>query len=120
MDEEGYVHLVGRRKEVIIRAGFNVYPREVESRLEAHPAVREAAVVGVPDPLLGEATCACIVPVEGAIVTSQEIVDWCRETLADTKIPDLVRFFDAFPRTGTGKIRRVELSRVIQSESRPA
>ncbi len=120
VDEEGYVHLVGRRKEVIIRAGFNVYPREVESRLEAHPAVREAAVVGVTDPLLGEATCACIVPVEGAIVTSQEIVDWCRGTLADTKIPDQVRFFDALPRTGTGKIRRIELSRLVQSMGRSA
>ncbi len=120
VDEEGYVHLVGRRKEVIIRSGFNVYPREVETRLEAHPAVREAAVVGVADELLGEAICACIVPVEGAIVTGQEIVDWCRVTLADDKIPDLVRFLDAFPRTGTGKTRRVELSRVIQSESSPA
>ncbi len=120
VDEEGYVHLVGRRKEVIIRSGFNVYPREVETRLEAHPAVREAAVVGVADELLGEAICACIVPVEGAIVTGQEIVDWCRVTLADYKIPDLVRFIDAFPRTGTGKIRRVELSRVIHSGSSPA
>lgn len=120
VDEEGYVHLVGRRKEVIIRSGFNVYPREVETRLEAHPAVREAAVVGLADELLGEAICACIVPVEGAIVTGQEIVDWCRETLADYKIPDLVRFLDAFPRTGTGKTRRVELVRLIQSEGSPA
>ncbi len=120
IDEDGYVHLVGRTKEVIIRAGFNVYPREVESRLEAHPAVQEAAVVGVPDTLLGEATCACIVPEEGAIVTSQELQDWCRSTLAETKVPDLVRFLDAFPRTGTGKIRRVELSRVVQSETRSA
>ncbi len=120
IDEEGFVHLVGRRKEVIIRSGFNVYPREVETRLEAHPAVREAAVVGLANELLGEAICACVVPVEGAIVTGQEIVDWCRETLADYKIPDLVRFLDAFPRTGTGKIRRVELSRVIHAESSPA
>ncbi|MEJ2204735.1 MAG: AMP-binding protein [Gemmatimonadota bacterium] len=119
VDEEGFVHLVGRRKEVIIRAGFNVYPREVESRLEAHPAVQQAAVVGISDPLLGEASCACIVPVEGAIVTSDEILDWCRETLADPKIPDQVRFLDAFPRTGTGKIRRIELSRLIQSEGDP-
>lgn len=118
VDEEGFVHLVGRTKEVIIRAGFNVYPREVESRLEAHPAVREAAVVGVADTLLGEATCACIVPEEGAIVTSQEIQDWCRSTLAEAKVPDLVRFVDAFPRTGTGKIRRIELSRVVESEAR--
>ncbi len=120
VDEEGYVHLVGRRKEVIIRSGFNVYPREVETRLEAHPAVREAAVVGLADELLGEAICACVVPVEGAIVTGQEIRAWCRETLADYKVPDLVRFLDAFPRTGTGKTRRVELARLIQSEGSPA
>ena len=116
VDEGGYVHLVGRRKDVIIRSGFNVYPREVESRLEAHPAVQEAVVVGMPDPLLGEAICACIVPIEGAIVTDPELVDWCRETLAESKVPDQVRFFDSFPRTGTGKTRRVELARLIQSE----
>ncbi|MEQ9399225.1 MAG: class I adenylate-forming enzyme family protein [Longimicrobiales bacterium] len=116
VDEGGYVHLVGRRKDVIIRSGFNVYPREVESRLEAHPAVQEAVIVGMPDPLLGEAICACIVPIEGAIVTDPELVDWCRETLAESKVPDQVRFFDSFPRTGTGKTRRVELARLIQSE----
>ncbi len=115
LDEDGFLHLVGRRKEVIIRSGFNVYPREVESRLEAHPAVQEAAVVGITDPLLGEAICACIVPIEGAIVTETEIVDWCRETLSQSKIPDQVRFLDSFPRTGTGKIRRVELSRHVVS-----
>jgi fatty-acyl-CoA synthase len=116
VDEEGYVHLVGRRKEVIIRSGFNVYPREVEDRIQAHPAVRDAAVVGVPDQVLGEAICACVVPVEGAIVTGQEIKDWCRVTLADYKVPDLVRFLDEFPLTGTGKVRRVELARMIQAE----
>lgn len=116
VDEEGYVHLVGRRKEVIIRSGFNVYPREVEDRLLAHPAVREAAVVGVPDEILGEAICGCIVPVEGAIVTGQEIRDWCRVTLADYKVPDLIRFLDEFPLTGTGKIRRVELARMMHAE----
>jgi fatty-acyl-CoA synthase len=116
VDEEGYVHLVGRRKEVIIRSGFNVYPREVEDRIQTHPAVRDAAVVGVPDQVLGEAICACVVPVEGAIVTGQEIKDWCRVTLADYKVPDLVRFLDEFPLTGTGKVRRVELARMIQAE----
>ncbi len=116
VDEEGYVHLVGRRKEVIIRSGFNVYPREVEDRLQSHPAVWEAAVVGVPDQVLGEAICACVVPVEGAIVTGQEIKDWCRVTLADYKVPDLVRLLDAFPLTGTGKVRRVELARMVQAE----
>jgi acyl-CoA synthetase (AMP-forming)/AMP-acid ligase II len=93
-----------------------VYPRELEDRLQAHPAVREAAVVGVSDQVLGEAICACIVPVEGAIVTGQEIKDWCRVTMADYKVPDLVRFLDAFTLTGTGKVRRVELARTIQAE----
>jgi acyl-CoA synthetase (AMP-forming)/AMP-acid ligase II len=116
MDEEGYLHLVGRRREVIIRDGFGVYPREVEYRLQAHPAVREAAVVGIPDDVHGEAICACIVPIEGAIVTGPEIMDWCRVTLADYKVPDLVRFLDEFPRTGTGKPRRVELARTIQAQ----
>ncbi len=117
LDEEGYLHLVGRRKTVIIRSGFNVYPREVETRIESHPAVQEVAVIGVADPLLGEAICACIVIVEGAIVPGHEIVDWCRETLAEDKVPDLVRFLDRLPRTDTGKVWRVELSRVVQSGS---
>ena len=120
LDEEGYLHLVGRTKDVIIRSGFNVYPREVEARIESHPAVQEAAAVGVPDDLLGEAICACVVPVEGAIVTGHEIVDWCRGTLADDKVPDLVRFFDELPRTDTGQVRRVELSRRARSEGQTA
>ena len=116
VDEEGYVHIVGRRKELIIRGGFNVYPREVEDRLHAHPAVLDVAVVGMPHEVLGEAVCACVVPVEGAIVTGEEIKEWCRGALADYKVPDLVRFFDSFPLTGSGKIRRVELARIVSAE----
>ena len=119
LDEEGYLHLVGRKKDVIIKAGFNVYPREVEARIESHPAVQEAAAVGKTDPLLGEAICACVVPVEGAIVTDQEIVDWCRETLADSKVPDLVRFIDELPRTDTGQVRRTDLARAMAAEGPP-
>lgn len=116
VDEEGYLHVIGRRKEMIIRGGFNVYPREVEDRLHAHPAVLDVAVVGLPDEILGEVSCACIVPVEGAIVTGEEIKDFCREVLADYKVPDLVRFLDGFPMTGSGKVRRVELARMISAE----
>ncbi len=116
LDEEGYLHLVGRRREVIIRDGFSVYPREVEDRLQVHPAVREVAVVGIQDDVLGEAVCACIVPIEGAIVTGPEVMDWCRVTLADYKVPDLVRFLDDFPRTGNGKPRRIELARMVRAE----
>jgi fatty-acyl-CoA synthase len=74
------------------------------------------AVVGLPDEILGEVSCACIVPVEGAIVTGEEIKDFCREVLADYKVPDLVRFLDGFPMTGSGKVRRVELARMISAE----
>ncbi len=116
LDDEGFLHLVGRSKDVIIRSGFNVYPREVEARVESHPAVREVAVLGVADPLLGEAICACIVPIEGAIVSENEILDWCRETLADAKVPDVVQFWDELPRTDTGKLRRVELSRRFKAD----
>lgn len=116
LDEEGYLHIVGRRKELIIRGGFNVYPREVEDRLHAHPAVLDVAVVGLPHEVLGEVVCACIVPVEGAIVTGEEIREWCRGVLADYKVPDLVRFLDSLPLTGSGKVRRVELARMISAE----
>ena len=116
VDDEGFVHIVGRRKELIIRGGFNVYPREVEDRLHAHPAVLDVAVVGLPHEVLGEVVCACIVPVEGAIITGEEIKEWCRGALADYKVPDLVRFFDSFPLTGSGKVRRVELARMVSAE----
>ncbi|HEV2131446.1 MAG TPA: AMP-binding protein [Longimicrobiaceae bacterium] len=116
VDDEGYLHVLGRRKEMIIRGGYNVYPREVEDRLHAHPAVLDVAVVGLPHEILGEVACACIIPVEGAIVTGEEIKDFCREMMADYKVPDLVRFLDTFPMTGSGKVRRVELSRMISAE----
>jgi len=91
-----------------------VHPREVENRLGLHPAVQDVAVVGLPDAILGETISACVVPVEGAIVTEDELKEWCRATLADHKIPDLVRLFDAFPMTGTGKVRRVEVARLLR------
>jgi fatty-acyl-CoA synthase len=72
--------------------------------------------VGLPHEVLGEVACACIVLVEGAIVTGEEIKDFCREMLADYKVPDLVRFLDSFPMTGSGKVRRVELARMISAE----
>lgn len=116
VDDEGYLHIIGRRKELIIRGGFSIYPREVEDRLHAHPAVDDVAVVGLAHDVLGEAVCACIVPVEGAIITGEEIRDWCRGALAEYKVPDLVSFFDSFPLTGSGDVRRIELARAISAE----
>jgi len=114
LDDSGCLHLVGRHREVIIRSGYNVHPRELEDRLHMHPAVQEVTVIGLPDVILGESICACVVPIEGAIVTEDELRDWCGATLAEHKIPDRVRLFDGFPMTGTGKVRRVEVARLAR------
>ncbi|HJR62933.1 MAG TPA: class I adenylate-forming enzyme family protein [Gemmatimonadaceae bacterium] len=113
IDEDGYVRIVGRSKETIVRGGYQIYPREVEDQLRAHPAVDDVCVIGVPHDILGELVCACIVPVEGAVITGEEIKEFARDTMADYKLPDLVRFFDAFPMTGSGKVKRRELERVV-------
>ena len=113
IDEEGYVRIVGRRRETILRGGFQIYPREVEDQLRAHPAVDDVCVIGVPHDIMGELVCACIVAVEGAVITGEEIKDFARDTMADYKIPDLVRFFDRFPMTGSGKVKRRELERAV-------
>ncbi len=116
IDEDGYLQIVGRRKELVIRNGLNVTPREVEDVLRLHPGVDDACVVGIPNDVLGELVCACVVPVEGAIITGDELKEFCREHLAEYKVPDLVRFFDTFPLTGTGKVKRRELAQVVGLE----
>jgi fatty-acyl-CoA synthase len=110
------LHIVGRKQDTIVRGEYLIYPRELEDLLRLHPAVQEAAVVGVADEVLGELTCACVMPVEGAIVTGDEIKEFCQGQIAQYKVPDLVRFVDAFPMTGSGKIRRVELARMVRAE----
>jgi acyl-CoA synthetase (AMP-forming)/AMP-acid ligase II len=109
IDEQGYLHIVGRKKDVIIRAGQNIYPVEVEAFLASHPKIREAAVVGVPDPLGGEAAWAFIILKDGAEMTSQEVLDYCRSVLEPYKIPSRVRFLADFPRSDTGKPQKFKL-----------
>ena len=113
IDEEGYVRIVGRSKEVILRGGYQIFPREVEDQLHAHPAVDDVCVIGVPHDILGELVCACIVPVEGAVITGDEIKSFARDTMAHYKTPDIVRFFESFPMTGSGKVKRRELERTV-------
>jgi fatty-acyl-CoA synthase len=116
IDEEGYLRIVGRTKETIVRGGYQIYPREVEDLLRAHPAVDDVCVIGVPHDIMGELVCACVVPVEGAVITGGELKEFARDTMADYKLPDLVRFFDAFPMTGSGKVKRRELERMVTLE----
>ena len=112
-DARGYIRIVGRKKDMIIRGGYNIYPREIEDLLYHCPGVLEATMVGVPDPVLGEKTCACIRAQPSARLTESEIKDFCRGKLADYKVPDYVQFVESFPQTVTGKINKVLLTEEI-------
>lgn len=109
LDADGYLYIVERKKDLIIRGGFNIYPREVDEVLFAHPKVAEAAVVGAPDALMGEEVLAFVVLKTGAEATPEEIVDFCQQRLAKYKCPRQVRFVDALPKSPIGKILRKEL-----------
>jgi long-chain acyl-CoA synthetase len=108
-DEEGAFFIVDRVKDMIIRGGFNVYPREIEEVLYAHPAVAEAAVIGVPDEALGEEIKAVVALKPGQSVTPQELIDYCKERLAAYKYPRTVELRESLPKTATGKILKREL-----------
>ncbi len=108
-DEDGYIYIVDRKKDMIISGGENIYSREVEEILYLHPAVLEAAVIGVPDAKWGEAVKAIVVLKPGACVTEEEIIDFCKSNLASYKKPRSVEFRDALPKTGSGKIRKAEM-----------
>lgn len=113
MDEQGYVRIVGRKKEMIIRGGFKVYPREVEEILYTHPAVQEVAVVGLPNPVLGEVNCACLRIKDGHQTTAEEIIDFCKDKLIYYKLPDQVVFLDSLPMTPSGKIKKIDLRELL-------
>ncbi|WP_214412425.1 long-chain-fatty-acid--CoA ligase [Sphaerisporangium fuscum] len=108
-DADGYYFIVDRAKDMIIRGGFNVYPREVEEVLMTHEAVSLAAVVGVPHESHGEEIKAYVILKPGAALTEQELVDWCKGTMAAYKYPRLVEFRESFPMTASGKILKREL-----------
>jgi fatty-acyl-CoA synthase len=116
MRDDGYVNIVGRIKDMIIRGGENVYPREVEEFLYAHPKIKEVQVIGVPDTKYGEQVCAWIQLSEGAEATAEEIIEHCRGKIATFKIPHYVRFTDDFPMTVTGKIQKFKMREVSIAE----
>jgi fatty-acyl-CoA synthase len=109
MDEDGYVRIVGRIKDMIIRGGENVYPREIEEFLYGHPAVADVQVVGVPDDRLGEEVMAWVIAREGATVDEEELREYCRGKIARYKIPRYVASCSEFPMTVTGKIQKHKL-----------
>ena len=106
MDNEGYFFFVDRKKDMIKRAGENVSASEVEETLKQHPAVFDAAVVGVPDPVRDRAIKAYVIVKDTAAATADELIAWCRERLSAFKVPEVVEFRDAFPRTSVGKIQK--------------
>ncbi|TAL85629.1 MAG: AMP-dependent synthetase [Candidimonas sp.] len=116
MDEDGFIFIVGRKKEMIIRGGENISPLEVERVIARHPAVREAAAFGLADPLWGEIVAACVTPHEALNEPLREadIIEFCKGYLASFKVPQRITFVDELPRNGVGKIKRHELHRYFQ------
>jgi len=108
-DEDGYICIVGRSKDIIISGGMTLYPREIEEVVESIPAVKEAAVVGVPDEEFGEAVKACVVLEDGAELSGEEVIAYCKERLASFKKPKHVEFLDALPKNTMGKIVKDKL-----------
>jgi fatty-acyl-CoA synthase len=109
MDDEGYVSITGRRKEMIIRGGENIYPREIEDFLFTHPKVAEVAVFGIPDEYYGEAVAAWIQPHAGEQLTEEEIRDFCKSRIAHFKVPSHIQFVEEFPMTVTGKLQKFRM-----------
>ncbi|MBL8339652.1 MAG: AMP-binding protein, partial [Rhodoferax sp.] len=116
MDAEGYVNIVGRIKDMVIRGGENIYPREVEEFLYRHPALSDVQVIGVPDAKYGEELCAWIILKPGVTVTEEDIRNFCRGSIAHYKVPRHVRFVQGFPMTITGKIQKFVMRDMMKRE----
>ena len=116
MDAEGYVNIVGRLKDMIIRGGENLYPREIEEFLYRHPKIQDVQVIGVPDPKYGEEVCAWVRLRSGQSATEEEIRGFCRGQIAHYKVPRYIRFVDGFPMTITGKIQKYVMRQQMIAE----
>lgn len=109
VDNDGWYYIVDRSKDMIVRGGYNVYPREIEEQLLTHPDVSLCAVIGVPHESLGEEIQAVVIRVAGSTLTEDELIAWAKEGLAAYKYPRIVKFRDTLPMTATGKILKREL-----------
>ena len=115
MDADGYVKIVGRKKDMLITGGFNVYPAEIEEYLFTHPKVQNVSVIGVPDGVMGEVALAYVIPCEGATVDPQEIVEYCGGEIANFKVPRYVEVVEEFPMTQSGKVQKFRLRELAQA-----
>ena len=116
-DAHGNVQITGRSKEIINRGGKKFFPREVEEILYTHPKILHAAIIGLPDPRLGERNCLCVVPKSGQPLGLEEVVQFLKGQVADYKLPEMVEHFDELPMTGTGKIRRHVLREMVTART---
>jgi len=109
MDAAGYLNIVGRIKDLVIRGGENVYPREVEEFLYSHPAIEDVQVIGVPDVKYGEELCAWVRLRPGSELTEEQVREYCAGKIAHFKVPRYVRFTEEFPMTVTGKVQKFKM-----------
>jgi fatty-acyl-CoA synthase len=116
MDEDGYLNIAGRIKDMVIRGGENVYPREIEEFLYGHPAVKDVSVIGVPDERYGEEICAWVILHDGADADEEAIKAYCRGTIAHYKVPRYVRFVSEFPLTISGKVQKFKMREISTAE----
>ena len=116
LDEGGYVRIVGRIKDMVIRGGENIYPREIEEFLYGHPQIADVQVIGVPDERYGEQLMAWVIPRAGAKLTEDAVRDYCRDKIAHFKIPRYVKFVDSFPMTVTGKVQKFKMRELAVAE----
>jgi long-chain acyl-CoA synthetase len=118
-DKDGFFYIVDRKSDMIIRGGENIYPREIDEVLYQHPAVSAAATIGVADPLYGEEVAAFIVLKDGANLSEDELIDYCKSELADYKCPKTIRFLQDIPKGPTGKLLKRELVKLAGNEEIP-
>jgi len=117
MNERGYVTITDRKKDMFIMGGFNCYPAEIENLMYEHPGITQVAVIGVPDPRMGEVGMAFVVPAPGATLSEPEVIAWCREHMANYKVPRRVAIVAELPTNATGKVTKFVLRQWAEQES---
>ena len=112
MDEDGYIYITDRKKDLIIRGGENIYPKEIENILHQHPAVLEAGVIGIPDEVYGEAVKAFVVLKKEGAVSCEELMNFCKDNMPTYKRPKVMQLMNELPKSAVGKILRRELRKI--------